>query len=151
VIKDTLNTLEVYFRNARLARKEISEFVGEMTPSDMDDFEKVKVVDSFIFRFIRIQDMMVGKLFREVLLAVGELADNMTALDVLDKMEKIELIESAMLWVDYRNLRNTLTHEYPDDREELIRGLRLSLDVFDKMENAYKKINDYLGEKGLLS
>ncbi len=38
------------------------------------------------------------------------------------------MIDSADKWMDYRNLRNILTHEYPDNRDELIQGLtRFSL------------------------
>lgn len=151
MINETLNTLRAYFNNARLAADEIHVFIDGMAPSDLDDFENVKVVDSFIFRFIKIQDMMVGKMFRGVLRAVGEYSESMTALDVLDKMEKVGLIESASLWIDYRNLRNELTHEYPDNRDEIISGLKVSLDVFEVMENTYKKINDYLVRKGIAS
>jgi len=151
VIGETLETLQVYFNNARLACEEIRVFVAHLKPVDLDVFDNVKVIDSFIFRFIKIQDMMVGKLFREVLMAVGEYGDSMTALDVLDKMEKIDLIESASAWVNYRNLRNELTHEYPGNREEIINGIKLSLDVFDEIEIVYEKIKSYLVEKGIAS
>jgi len=90
----------------------------------------VKVIDSFIFRFIKIQDLMGNKLFKEVLEALGEYQVSMSMLDVLDRLEQLELLKSAELWMDYRNLRNVLTHEYPDNREEVIEGIQVALKVF---------------------
>ena len=54
----------------------------------------------------------------------------MSVLDILDRMEKLKLIESAEKWVDYRNLSNVLTHEYSDSKDELIEGIKVAYDVF---------------------
>jgi len=57
----------------------------------------------------------------------------MSMLDVLDRLEKLMLIPSGSRWLDYRNLRNILTHEYPDNRDELIEGVQLALQVFQEI------------------
>ena len=54
-------------------------------------------------------------------------------MDVLDRLEKLELLPDASQWIDYRNLRNILTHEYPDNRDELMEGVQLALQAFQQM------------------
>jgi len=109
------------------------------------------VIDAFLFRFIKIQDLMGNKLFREVLDSLGEFDDSMSMLDVLDRLEKLELIESADVWMDYRNLRNVLTHEYPDNKDALIQGIKTTAQVFSEMEKCFRHVVSYLDHRGLLN
>ncbi len=60
-----------------------------------DDKEKIKTIDAFIFRFIKLQDFMGDKLFKEVLKSVGDYKDNMSLIDILDKLEKLEIINDC--------------------------------------------------------
>ncbi len=145
---ETFQTLALHTQRANQAYAEVISFSDDLNAEALDDFDKVKVIDSFIFRFIKIQDLMGNKLFREVLNDLGEYESSMSMLDVLDKLEKLELIPSAMLWMDYRNLRNVLTHEYPDNRDELIEGVKLALHVFQEILHIQNSIYAYMDSKG---
>ncbi|MDX8378177.1 MAG: hypothetical protein R8L53_09170 [Mariprofundales bacterium] len=79
---------------AQLAYDEIVLFADSLTAQSFSNYERVK-------------------LFRQFLQLVGEYASSMTMLDVLDKMERFEIIVHSHAWLDCINLRNTLTHEYP--------------------------------------
>ena len=48
---------------------------------------------------------MGNKLFREVLDALGEYQSSMSMLDVLDRLEKSKLLNSAEQWMDFRNIK----------------------------------------------
>ena len=50
---------------------------------DIDDFETIKVVHAFVYRFIKLQDYLGQKLFRNFLRAIGE------------DYEKLNIISSA--------------------------------------------------------
>ncbi len=56
--------------------------------------------------------------------------DNMSLIDILDKLEKLEIIKNADHWINYRMIRNKLTHEYPDNQEEVIEGIKLAIIYF---------------------
>lgn len=150
MIDETCQTLELHFSRARQAHTEIMGFFNQLNIESLDNYEKIKVIDSFIFRFTKIQDLMGQKFFREILDSIGEFKPTMSFLDVLDRLEKLELIESAEAWVQLRNLRDVLTHEYPDNRQELLEGIKLSVQSFTEVSIAYQRLNDYLAEKGLL-
>lgn len=149
MISETLQTLELHTHRAEQAYEEIISFAAVLNNQALDDFDKVKVIDSFIFRFIKIQDLMGNKLFREVLSTLGEYESSMSMLDVLDRMEKLELLDSAEQWMDYRNLRNLLTHEYPDNRAELVEGIHMAITVFPEIKAIQKRLFDYLKTKNL--
>ena len=150
MIAETFQTLALHIKRAKQAYAEAIVFSDDLNAEALDDFDKVKVIDSFIFRFIKIQDLMGNKLFREVLVALAEYQSSMSMLDVLDKLEKLELISSASCWMDYRNLRNVLTHEYPDNRDELIEGVQLALQVFQEMLAIQENMYVYMNSKGLM-
>jgi hypothetical protein len=44
---------------------------------------------------------MGEKLFKEVLASLGEYKRNMSFIDIFDKMEKLEIIDSSDKWNDY--------------------------------------------------
>lgn len=150
MISETLNTLALHMKRASQAHDEVKGFVEHLDEQILEDFEKVKVIDSFIFRFIKIQDLMGNKLFREVLDALGEYQSSMSMLDVLDKLEKLELLDSAEQWMSYRNLRNVLTHEYPDNRQELIEGIQYAMQEFHAIQTILHNIENYLQDKDLI-
>ena len=143
MIHDILEKINLHKSRASLALNEIKDFDNGLDLEIFEDFEKVKVIDTFIYRFIKMQDMMGEKLFRIFLDELGEYKDSMSLLDVLDKLEKLGLVEDATQWMYYRKLRNKLTHEYPSNENEVIEGIALSLDVFDNMNEILMKIIHY--------
>lgn len=64
----------------------------------------------------------------------------MPFIDILNKLERIELINSSSDWIDYRNLRNTLTHDYPDNTTEIIEAIEKAISVYDEMIKIYNKL-----------
>lgn len=104
---------------------------------DLDNTEIVKTIDSFIYRFTKIQDKMGEKLFPAVLKELQEYKPNMPLLDILNKLEKFELIDSVDIWIDLRKLRNHLTHDYPNHEAEIIETINLSITTYFKMKEMY--------------
>jgi uncharacterized protein YutE (UPF0331/DUF86 family) len=60
---------------------------------------------------------MGTKLIDVFLDAHGELMDQMTMLDKLNKLERLGLLDDANVWLKMREIRNHLSHEYPDHPE----------------------------------
>ena len=94
--------------------------------------------------------MMGDKLFRLFLDEIGEYKDSMSLLDVLDKLEKLALVDDAMKWMEYRKLRNKLTHEYPSNEDEVIEGISIAIEVFSEIEEIFNNITKYAESKKLL-
>ncbi|MCV6608433.1 MAG: hypothetical protein OIF32_09480 [Campylobacterales bacterium] len=149
MIQDILAKIDLHLQRAKSASLEIKDWQKDLNSNIFEDYEKVKTVDSFIYRFIKLQDLMGDKLFRILLDELGEYKDNMSLLDVLDKLEKLELIEDSSLWIEYRKLRNKLTHEYPNNEDEIIEGIKLSIEAFEGLEKILDTIRRYVSTKNL--
>lgn len=146
-INDVFDELDLHFKRIDAIIPEIEKWM----PLKVDDFnntEVVKTIDSFIYRFIKIQDKMGDKLFPGFLQLLQEYHRNMALIDVLNTLERLEIIKSAEEWVDFRKLRNTLTHEYPDNEEEIISTLELALEAYNKIKKVYSSIINDVRNRG---
>ncbi len=148
MLKETIETTSLHFNRANDNYIEILTY--EIDISIYEDKEKIKTIDAFIFRFIKLQDFMGDKLFKDLLKEIGEYKDNMALIDVLDKLEKFGIISGADKWLDFRFIRNKLTHEYPDNEEDVIAGIKLALLYFVEIKKILQNIFQYIDNKKLL-
>jgi len=85
---------------------------------------------------------MGEKLFPSVLILLGEYKSSMAFRDTLNKLERLEIIPSVAKWMEFREIRNTLTHEYPDNEDEIIEGIKLALIVYSEIKDIYDNIKN---------
>lgn len=143
MIKDIIEKVNLHRQRAKQAADEILSFKDALNVDIFEDFDKVKTIDTFVYRFIKLQDMMGEKLFKVFLDEIGEYKESYSLLDVLDKLEKLNLLEDATRWMDYRKLRNKLTHEYPNNEHEIIEGIELALEVFNEIDQILQRVIAY--------
>lgn len=144
--RDILKKIDLHRSRAKAALDEIKSW-AEVNDKIFEDFEKIKTIDTFIYRFIKLQDMMGDKLFKTFLDEIGEYKDNMSLLDMLDKLEKFDIMDNSYRWMEYRKLRNQLTHEYPDNESEIVEGIELSIDIFNEMIVIIDDIGAYIDKR----
>jgi len=84
-------------------------------------------VDAFVARFGRLQDHLGDKLTPELLRQMLE--EPSSAINNLNRMEKLGLLRSMLDWVEARNLRNRLVHEYVEDSEEFSGALNRAIEL----------------------
>ena len=142
-LKQVCEELEIHFRRIDALLPEIKSYLP-FKESDFDDTEKIKTIDSFIYRFTKVQDRMGEKFFPLILSELQEYKRSMALIDVLHRLEKLELLQNSDDWIEYRKLRNTLTHEYPDNEDEIIEAINLSIEAYIDMKNIYHKMLERL-------
>ena len=128
--------LEIHFKRIDALLPELQGYIP-FKESDFENIEKIKTIDSFIYRFTKIQDRMGEKFFPLVLAELYEYKRTMALIDVLHRLEKLELLSSSDKWIEYRKLRNVLTHEYPDNEDEIIEAINLSIEAYVDMKEIY--------------
>jgi len=87
-------------------------------------------IDQLIFRFTKLQDEIGNNTFRLLLEYLQEDIADKPFRDILNILERLNIIESADAWISLRELRNDLTHEYPDLIDETI----------DKLNHLYQQL-----------
>jgi len=79
-------------------------------------------VEAFSSRFCRLQDTLGDKLLPAWLRLLGERLGSV--IDNLDKAEKLGVLPSADDWLEYRQLRNQMVHDYIEDMTILAQALQ---------------------------
>ncbi|RZD17334.1 MAG: hypothetical protein EVJ46_03645 [Candidatus Acididesulfobacter guangdongensis] len=77
-------------------------------------------IDQLIFRYSKLQDSMGEKLFPSILKNLKEDYEHKPLRDIIDRLEKLEIIERADDWEELRKSRNFLSHEYSTEENELV-------------------------------
>lgn len=149
MLKSIIDTTFLNLKRASTTLNQIKKFNLEDSLIE-DDNEIIKTIDAFIFRYTKLQDFVGDKLFKRLLAAIGEYKSNMSYVDILDKLEKLEIISSSSNWIKFRQLRNQLTHEYPDDISSIISGIMLATNYFEILKNDLINIKEYIYTKKLL-
>ena len=92
-------------------------------------------MDAYLKRFSSIQDFLGAKIFASLLEISGISYGKMS--EVLYLMEKEEIIDSLDNWIELREVRNELEHDYPEELEEALKDLKFCIDSFEKIESYY--------------
>lgn len=100
--------------------------------------ETIDRLESFVGKFARLQDTLMDKLLPAFLRAVGEPVGS--ALDNLNRAQRLGLVTQPAEWVAMRLLRNRLVHEYVDDEAELAAALEKARGMVDVLHGAYVAI-----------
>ena len=87
--------------------------------------EYSEMLDAFVSRYGRLQDTLGDKLLPAILRA--SLEKTGSQLDNLLRAEKLGWIESTQSWVELRELRNRLVHEYIESADDLLDALHQAL------------------------
>ena len=108
--------------------------------------EEKAILDAYLKRFSSIQDFLGAKIFSLLLDIAG--INNSKMSEVLYYIEKEEIIDSLENWIELREVRNELEHDYPEELEEALMDLKFCIDSFEKLEgyylNSLKFANKYL-------
>lgn len=105
--------------------------------------EQISFVDQMIFRFTKLQDEIGANAFRFLLEVLGEDIQNKPFRDILGILERLNIIPSVTVWMELREIRNDLAHEYPTLVNETIEKLNYLYDQLPKLYGIYENIFAY--------
>ena len=146
MLGELIKTIDLFIKKADFSYQEIHKMMP-LSNEVLSQENNSQIVDSFIFRFAKIQDLIGDKLFLEFLKCLGEYKKKMVFIDILNQLEKLEILESSHNWRNYKDVRNKITHEYPNNIEDIIDGINKALDIFTDMKHIYSNIKEFLKEK----
>ena len=109
---------------------------------DLPEEEKQERYEALTARFSRLQDMLVApyKVIAHLELQ-PEKAERLT--DLLNFMEKLNLLESVADWGVIRKTRNVIAHEYWDDEEKIAELLNTIASQSKMLLDAVEKLRTY--------
>lgn len=108
------------------------------------ELEQIRCLDQFIFRFSKLQDAIGAKIFRHVLLYLDEDVAALPMRDLLNRLERYQLIESAEEWVYIRELRNEIAHDYPLWENDVVTSLNELIAKVPVLQDIYKRMREVI-------
>jgi uncharacterized protein with HEPN domain len=102
-------------------------------------------LEAFVGKFSRMQDTLIDKLLPQCLTAVGEKTGS--ALDNLNRADRLGLLGNPDQWLAMRHLRNRLVHEYVEDKADLAAALNLARRMTDELLVAGQTIRTFAEAK----
>ncbi|MDX2050621.1 MAG: hypothetical protein SFT93_05600, partial [Rickettsiaceae bacterium] len=72
--------------------------------------------------------------------------ENMTMIDKLNKLEKLQIINSVSTWEEMRRTRNHIAHEYPDKPELTAKYLNQIYNLAPELLNILDNIKNYIAK-----
>ncbi|MGA9046619.1 hypothetical protein [Sulfuricurvum sp.] len=97
--------------------------------------EEKAILDAYLKRFASLQDFLGAKIFPLLIEISGMGTVKMS--EVLFMMEKEGIIDSFDNWMELREIRNELEHDYPDELQEALNDLKFCVDHFGRLESYY--------------
>jgi len=111
----------------------------------VDSLEKnpgcAKQLEAFVSRFGRMQDTMADKLFPRWLLALAEVPGSQ--IETLNRAERLGVLSSTERWLEVRNLRNRLVHEYMTDPVKFVEDLVLAKEYSLMLIETFNHLRQY--------
>lgn len=134
-LKETIDTCLVHLNRISYAKQKFEDFLPlTLVTYNQLNADQVSYLDQFLFRFTKLQDTMGNRLFPFLLEVLAEPVETMAFIDLLNRLEKLEIIPSTIEWIELRRLRNDATHEYPQTITERINGLNILFEKTSKLE-----------------
>lgn len=78
-----------------------------------DDPALRRMTDQILYRFMKLQDAMGERLVPGTLSLLAEPHESWPMRDKIDRLERLGFLD-VQQWLTWRDLRNRLSHEYPD-------------------------------------
>ena len=137
-MSDTLKAMflliDTMMKNANIDYKALQD--ASIDETFFEDYNNTRIVNSFLFNFSKLQDKIGAKLFKQVLYELKEIDTfSLTMIDVLHKLEKLNIFDDSEQWDKLRETRNILAYEYPFDSEERIENIVLAMEGFVELQN----------------
>ena len=108
------------------------------------DSDQIRCIDQFIFRFSKLQDAIGAKIFRYTLEILEEDVTSLPMRDILNRLERFNIIPSTDEWIYIRELRNEIAHDYPLYENEIVAILNELVVKVEVVIDIYNKLKTYI-------
>lgn len=109
--------------------------------------DMVEHTDQLIYRFTKLQDALGRKVFPRLMAWLGEDVQALPFLDLLDRLERLGVLESADAWQQLREVRNILAQDYEEEGEVGAASLNLLHQQAEELLVAHDRVVDWIARR----
>lgn len=132
----------------------ILEKTQNQTPFDAESVENFSpddkaCIDSLAHRFSKLQTTLGEKVFPALLENLKEDVSSKSFLDILNRLEKLRILDTVDFWSEMRNTRNEISHDYPDDFASKATRINKCIQDSYRLLSFFEKLKAYIQQAGL--
>ena len=148
-VEKILNECDKHLLRINSAYRRMSSFIPLNKQGYLNLTEQnITDIDQFLYRFGKLQDAVGEKLFTAILMFLREeKIRSKSFIDILNRLEKLEILDSKDDWFELRKIRNDLSHNYDDNPAEMASAINYIYEKKDTLESIYLKVKKYYQEK----
>jgi hypothetical protein len=140
ILEEIFEICELHLKRMQFAKTKVKQFL----PISGDNYytlgeDCISFLDQYIFRFSKLQDTMGARLFPVLLASLAEPMEDKPFIDLLNRLERLEIIDSTLGWIQLRKIRNDIAHEYPTSLSERLEGINILFDHLEYLQQIIKK------------
>lgn len=141
-----LRTLEIVAKEGRHLAYSQDRLYGQPIDAtwvrDLENnLELAERLEAFVSRFGRIQDTIADKLLPRWLSALAEVPGSQ--IEVLNRAERLGVVESTERWLEARKLRNRLVHEYMTAEQAFAEDILLAQEYCAMFIDTFNCLRDF--------
>ena len=147
-LSETLAICDLHYMRMMFAWDQVSKHfpLTESTLSGLKPME-LALFDQLIYRFSKLQDTMGSRLFKQLMESLEEDISGLPFIDILNRLEKLKLLDEAKEWIALRQTRNVVSHEYPFFKEAQAEELNLLQSDVLKLSAIWLKLREYTANR----
>lgn len=117
----------------------------------LKSYSDLASLDMFSVRLSKLQDTLGNKVFPLLLRHLGENIEGLSIIDMLNKLQKLLIVDDIHTWKILRDIRNLIAHEYPDSYELLSETLNQAIKFYPYLILILNKIKKRIKENDALN
>jgi len=123
--------------------------IKEILPLSVQKYEnlskdEVRDIDQYLYRFSKLQDTLGQKIFKLVLNIYEPMDEAIPFIDLLNKLEKLGFLNNAKEWINLREVRNKIAHQYDDEPYEMTQAINNILNQKEILKDIYQNFKQKL-------
>jgi uncharacterized protein with HEPN domain len=143
--------LEFYLQTAQNSLNDLKNYIEKIDiflPIDYKNYEDLitnskETLDAIAFRFNKIQSTLGEKIFKLFLIETGFDINEKSFFEILNELERLNIL-TRKEWIILREIRNKISHDYPQEIAENIENLNKMVTAVNYFEKILTKIKEKL-------
>ncbi len=141
--KSAAEECRIHILRLQVAVSHISRYIPlDVLGVDKLTDEDIAWFDQFLYRFAKLQDTVGDRIFINGLLLLGEDFRDKPFIDTLNRLESLDMIPSYLWWMELREYRNQVAHEYPDRQAEQSFAIN---EIYGKCDEFIQVVDNFIG------
>lgn len=146
ILKSVLSICDIHVERIESAFNQVKDIFPItqeiLIKNDNDILLNIEMLSS---QFSKLQDLMGAKLFSMIIDVSGESSHipMPTMIDKINQLEKMGMDINYPIWAKLREIRNHLSHEYPDNPDIMVFNLNEFYEFIPKLLKIYENLKSF--------